>query len=401
MLRKISARKILNSRGQETIEVEVQTDKGFGVASAPAGASTGKHEVIAFPHGVDFAVIFVNEKVNTALRGMDESKQKQVDEKLKEVDGTENFSEMGGSASIATSLAVLNAAANVAKKPLFQFLNPKSETFPYPLGNVVGGGAHGGGSDIQEFLLIPLGAKTVQEAVITNAKLHAKVGQLLAKKDNTFLKSRNDEGGWVTGLGTYQILEVLTSAIAEIAPESKIGMDLAASQLWDGQNYVYKKDNKKFSKEEQIDFIADLMKKYPIVYAEDALQEEDMEGFAELTKKAKGLICGDDLFVTNAAKLAQGIGIGACNSLIIKPNQNGSVTGTLEVMRQAREAGYACIVSHRSGETTDASISHIAVAEEAQLLKTGIVGGERIAKLNELIRMWEKAKSPKMVKISL
>lgn len=400
MLRKIFARKILNSRGQQTIEVEAHSTSGIGIASAPSGASAGSHEAVAFPKGgVDAAVRLVNEQLSKKLVGLDEGDLELVDSKIAGFDGTKNFSGMGGSASIATSLAVLKSAAG--KKPFFRYMNPKAGTFPYPLGNVIGGGAHGGGTDIQEFLLLPLGAKTVGEAVFSNAAAHAGVGSRLTEMRAGFLRSRNDEGGWsVGGHGSEEVFDLLCDVVEDWSG-MKLGIDVAATQLWDGEAYVYTKENKKLSPGEQVDFMLSLAKKYPLAYVEDPLHEEDFDGFAELTGKARGrfLVCGDDLFVTNTSRLEQGIKMGACNSLIIKPNQNGLISGTQKVVEMAKNAGYSCAVSHRSGETTDSGIAHLAVAWGAQLLKSGITGGERTAKLNELIRMWELAEKPRMAVI--
>lgn len=399
MINKIFARKILNSRGQQTIEVEVHSTSGIGVASAPSGASAGKHEAVAFPkggNGVDEAIRLVNSELSKKLGGLTETDLGLIDSKIVELDGTRDFSRLGGSASIATSIAVLKSAAGGA--PLFKYMNPKAGVFPFPLGNVIGGGAHGGGTDIQEFLLIPLGAKTAAEAVFSNAAAHARVGSLLAEMHSGFLRSRNDEGGWsVGGHGSEEVFDLLCDAISDWNG-MKLGIDVAATQLWDGENYVYTKEDKRLSPGEQIDFMVSLAEKYPLAYIEDPLHEEDFEGFAELTRKAKGkfLVCGDDLFVTNTGRLERGVGMGACNSLIIKPNQNGLVSSTENVVKTAQKAGYSCIVSHRSGETTDPGIAHFAVAWGAQLLKSGITGGERAAKLNELIRMWELVEKPRM-----
>lgn len=397
MIKKLLARKISNSRGQQTIEVEAHSTSGVGVASAPSGASAGKHEAVAFPKGgVDEAVRLVNSELSKKLVGLAEGDIAFIDSKIAELDGTRNFSGLGGSAAIATSMAVLKSAAGGT--PLFKYMNPKADSFPFPLGNVIGGGAHGGGTDIQEFLLLPLGAKTAMDAVFSNAAAHARVGSLLAEMHTGFLRSRNDEGGWsVGGHGSEEVFDVLCDAI-EDWKGMKLGIDVAATQLWDGESYVYTKEKKRLSPGEQVDFMASLAKKYPIAYMEDPLHEEDFEGFAELTRKANGKfwVCGDDLFVTNTGRLECGVKMGACNSLIIKPNQNGLVSGTEKTVKMAQKAGYSCIVSHRSGETTDPGIAHFAVAWGAQLLKSGITGGERTAKLNELIRMWELVEKPRM-----
>ncbi len=400
MIDRVNARTILNSRGQKTIEVEVETDRAVARASAPSGASAGKFEVIPFPNGVKAAVDTVKTKIAPLLRSMDEAQQKVIDNKLLELDGTTNLSKIGGSPILATSLAVLRVAAASNDKEIHEFLNPMATSFPYPLGNIIGGGAHGGGTDIQEFLVIPLGAKNFPEAVFTNAAIHAKAKQLLAKRDKKFLSSKSDEGAWATGLPTEDILDLLCEAIREIDPKAKLGLDVAASQLWDGENYAYTRSGKNLTPGEQIDYMLELLGKYPLIYLEDPLHEEDFKGFAALTAKAGGtFICGDDLTVTNSGRLQKALDAKSINSMIIKPNQNGTVSGTLEVLDLAEEKGILRAVSHRSGETNDNTISHLALASESQLLKSGVVGGERIAKLNELIRLWEKVERPTMAKI--
>lgn len=389
MIKRIRAWKILDSRGRPTVSVLVETDKASAYAAAPSGASTGAHEVVAFPKSVDDAVKFVNNDISKALCGKGELNQKMVDDILHEIDGTPNFAKIGGNTAIAVSMAVMKAAAAGSGKELAYFINPKAKKFPYPLGNAVGGGAHGGGTDIQEFLLIPFGAKTYPEAAFENAHMHSLLKDKLKVADDNFLTSRNDEGGWVTGLKAAEILDLMSRVIDEVDSDAKIGLDLASTQLFDGENYNYNKEGLIMSPGEQIDYLADLVKTYPIAYLEDPLQEEDFLGFAELNEKVDCMVCADDLTVTNNVRLLQAIELKSCNTMIVKPNQIGTLSETLNVVETAKENDIATAISHRSGETTDATIAHLALATESLLLKTGIVGGERVAKHNELIRLWK------------
>lgn len=284
-----------------------------------------------------------------------------------------------GRAGVALSFAIFKS------KPL------EVDQFPYPLGNIVGGGKHGGGTDIQEFLISPTKSNNIQDAVFTNAESHRELRDILKKADSNFLSSRNDEGGWVCSLPTEKILEILSKLGEDF--DVQIGLDMASTSLWDEKEgkYVYERARTSYSPGEQIDFIVNLIDTYNLFYVEDPLHEQDWEGFAELTRKAgdRCLISGDDLFVTSAERLKKGIKIGACNSTIIKPNQVGTVGAARITTELAKSRDYRVIVSHRSGETEDATLARVALAFKADFIKTGIVGGERTAKLNELIRLWK------------
>ncbi|MBC7114604.1 MAG: enolase [Archaeoglobi archaeon] len=393
-------RKILDSRGNPTIEAEVITEDGVkGIAAAPSGASTGKYEAKVIP--VDEAIEKAEEKLISELIGICVFEQEYVDEVLREVDGTENFSQIGGNTAIAISMAVAKAAANSLQIPLYRYLGtPFSSSLPYPLGNVIGGGAHAeGATSIQEFLSIPVGASSVLDAVFANAAVHKKVKSILSSEG--IFCGKGDEGAWAPQISDEKAFEIMKRATEEVSDELgfeiRFGVDVAASELWDGENYVYKDVRR--SPEEQLSFIGEMIDRYQLYYVEDPFHEEDFESFAELTSSVKALICGDDLFVTNVERIRKGIELKAGNAVLIKPNQIGTLTDTFRAVSLAREHGYTCVISHRSGETTDNTIAHLAVALELPIIKTGVVGGERIAKLNELIRIEEELVSPKMASL--
>jgi len=401
----LKARKILNSRGNPTIEVDVTTRDegratvGFGRAAAPSGVSRGKHEVIAFPEGgVDVSIKAVKEILGPKLVGASADRLEGIDSLLHELDGTPNFSRIGGNAAVAVSMAVAKAAAAARGLPLYKGMGGEEAVrLPYPLGNVLGGGAHAGkrAPDIQEFLVIPTGAKKFVDAAFANARVHKHVRTLIEAKDPTFAGSRSDEGAWAPDLDSLTAAEIVVQACEKTSGEAgfeiRPALDVAAGSLYDEheKKYLYKRDGKSRDEGEQVDFILDLVGTYKLFYVEDPLHEEDFDGFAELVKKVgrNCLICGDDLFVTNVARIQRGIKIGAANSVLIKPNQIGTLSDTLAAVKLAKQNDYVPVISHRSGETTDETIAHLAVAWGCPIIKTGAVGGERIAKLNELIRI--------------
>jgi enolase len=396
----VTARKILNSRGDATIEVDVTTIDGLGSASAPSGASTGKAEAVPFPEGgVEEAIKKVEELIAPEIIGLYADEQAEIDSLLRELDGTEDFRSIGGNTAYAVSLAVADAAASSYGLPLFQYLGGSlASDLPYPLGNVVGGGKHalGKATDIQEFLVLPLGAPSFSAAVEANTAIHKRLKILLKKLDKTFTGGKGDEGAWAPNVSNDEALEAVSRACKEVSDELSLecraGLDVAASSLWDPKkkHYVYTRDGLSRDAGEQIEYILNLIEKYNLVYVEDPVHEDDFEGLKELTSKSRGcLICGDDLFVTNVKRLSQGIKSGAGNAIIIKMNQVGTLTDTWETTRLAQENGFVPVVSHRSGETAASHIAHLAVAFNAPLIKTGVVGGERIAKLNELVRIVE------------
>jgi len=396
----VMARKLFNSRGKETIEVDIITTDGFGRAAAPAGASKGKAEVVSYPKGgVDAAIKTLEELVVPELIGMDAEEQKEIDSLLHEIDETEDFSKVGGNTAFAISVANAEAAATSYDLPLFQYLSGYlGNELPYPLGNVLGGGKHALGktTDIQEYLVIPFKAPSFAEAAKANIMVHQKIGALLRKADKNFTSGRGDEGAWAPNIENEEALKIVAKACEEVSEdlgiECRACLDVAASSFWNQKEnvYVYSMEGKKRGSGEQLEFMLHLIEEYNLAYVEDPFDENDYESFAELTKKAKKcLICGDDLFVTNRERLNKGIEKCAGNSLIIKINQVGTLTDAWETTRLAKRAGYVPVMSHRSGETTDTHIAHLAVGFSCPIIKTGVLNGERVAKINELIRIEE------------
>jgi len=400
LIKKVKARKVFNIRGEETIEVDITTGNGFGRASAPAGASRGREEAIPYPEGgVDAAIKKVEKVIAPKLVGVDVQRQGEIDLLLHKIDGTENFANIGGNTSYAVSLAISEAAASSLGVPLFRHLAGRlTSELPHPLGNVLGGGKHARANapDIQEFLVLPIRVDSFSKAAKTNVLVHHKVGASLVKKDPTFTGGRTDEGAWAPNLKSEDALEIVVKACEEASEETgvqcRVGLDLAASSFWNPEEkcYVYARDNINRDPGEQLDFVLGMIKKYDLAYVEDPFHEEDFQSFAELTKKVKNcLVCGDDLFVTNKKRLAKGIKMGAANATIIKGNQVGTLTDAWEATLVAQKADYVTVMSHRSGETTEAHIAHLAVAFRCPIIKAGVVEGARVAIINELIRIEE------------
>ncbi len=404
VIKKIAARKILDSRGNPTIEVDVVVGNGkvgTGRAAAPSGASTGKHEVVAFPSGGPDTSIEILKMAASKLVGSSAEKQDEVDSLLHEIDGTPNFSKLGGNAAVATSMAVAKAAASALGIPLYKYFGEEDAShLPYPIGNVLGGGAHAGkmAPDIQEFISIAVGAKRFIDAAFANTRVHKKVREEIESKDKTFTGGKGDEGAWAPNLDSLQAMDVVSQSCEQVSEEVgfevRPALDVAASSLYDEakKKYIYEREGKSRDDGEQIEFIINLIKTHKLVYVEDPLHEEDFDGFAELAQKVGKdcLICGDDLFVTNVERIQKGIKAGAANAVLIKPNQIGTLSDTLAAIKLAKKHNYVTAISHRSGETADETIAHLAVAWGCPLIKTGAVGGERVAKLNELIRIEEE-----------
>jgi len=407
-IEKIKARWILDSRGRPTVEVEVLTrGGGWGRAAAPAGASRGKHEALELRdggkefkgYGVLKAVENVNKIIAPVLIGMDSRKQRDIDNKMIELDGTLNKSRLGSNAVVATSLAVAKAAAETYGQSLFMYLGGRNaRVLPVPLMNIINGGVHAGNNlDIQEFMIAPVGADSFSEAIRIAVEVYYELKNLLKEKYGSLAINVGDEGGFAPPLNTTrEALNVLMDSIKRAGYKPGIdvvlALDVAASQLYIAEEDKYNLDGKRFSRDELLEFYEELVEEYPIVSIEDPLHEEDFVGFSELTKRlgSKILIVGDDLFVTNPARLRQGIEVGAANAILIKVNQIGTLTETIDVVNLAHINNYKAIISHRSGETEDTSISHIAVALNTGLIKTGAPArGERTAKYNELLRIEE------------
>ena len=392
LITEVRLRRILDSRGNPTVEAEIRTESGgFGRGAAPSGASTGEYEAIERP--AEEAIAKAREVAVPRLEGqVYAGDQRGVDGALRGADGTDDFSEIGANSAVAISMAAAKAAADVLGAPLYQHLGGafRGRDFPTPLGNVIGGGEHAAdATHIQEFLAAPVGAPSVSDAVFANADVHAEVGEILA--DRGIPAAKGDEGAWAPSIDDGEAFEIMDEATSSVADdlgfEIGFGLDVAGAELYEDGAYHYGSDTR--SPDEQIDYIAGLIDEYGLVYVEDPLDEDDYDGFAELTERAgdRTLVCGDDLFVTNTERLERGIESGAANSILIKPNQIGTLTDAFDAIELALRNGYDPIVSHRSGETEDTTIAHLAVAVDAPFVKTGTVGGERTAKLNELIRI--------------
>jgi len=392
------ARKIFNNRGDETIEVDVITTGGFGRVGAPAGKSRGKAEVSYYPQGgVEQAIKKIDDLIAPELAGLNADFQQEIDDTLHEIDGTSDFKNIGGNTAFAISLANAEAAANSHGLLLFQFLGGSSaNTLPYPLGNCISGGQHARGKapSIQEYLALPHGAESFLEAQTANTLIHKRIGGSLKKKITSFNGGKSDEGAWIANVTTDDAFEIMARTCEEVGNELDFecgfGIDVAASSFWKPkeQKYMYENGDKKRDTAEQLEYMLELIEKYHLTYIEDPFHEDDFDSFAELTRKSKNcLICGDDLFTTNTERLNNGIKINAGNAIIIKVNQIGTLTDAAETIEMAQRNGYDAVVSHRSGDTCDWHIAHLAVAYKCPVIKTGVVEGARIAKLNELIRI--------------
>ena len=394
IIKDIKLRKIIDSRGNSTVEADISTNDGFGRAAAPAGASTGTFEAQAWPeNNIDLGISHARKKLIPLLTGIPASDQKVFDDIIKNEDGTKNLQNVGGNISVALSLACAKAAADSKNIPLFEHVSKtKSYSIPAPMSNVLGGGAHAiGGTDIQEYLVTSFD-NDVNTAIETNAAVHKEVAKILKEKFPNIALGKGDEGAWVAPLENVEALELVTKAVDNVHKETGVeirtGLDVAASEFYKNGKYVYKEQT--LTPEEQVDFMLGLIEEYDLHSVEDPLDQNDFQSWASLTDQTDSLIIGDDLYVTNSERLKQGIDMKSTNSILIKPNQIGTLTDTVKTVELAKNSDMATVISHRSGETTDTSIAHLGVAFESHAIKTGIMGGERIAKLNELVRISEK-----------
>jgi len=408
MIADISAREILDSRGNPTIEVEVVLDDdSFGRAAIPSGASTGEFEAVELRDGdqgrylgkgVQKAVENVNEEIAPQVIGMDACCQVTLDKTLIELDGTENKGKLGANALLGVSLAAAKAAAEYCGLPLYQYIGGvNAKVLPVPMMNILNGGSHAANNvDVQEFMVMPTGAESFSEALRMGAEIFHNLKKVLSGKGyNTGV---GDEGGFAPDLkSNEEAVEVILEAIEKagyIAGEQvQLALDPAASEFYENGKYVFKKSDKSVkSSEDMVAYWADWVKKYPIISIEDGLDEEDWAGWKILTDELgdKVQLVGDDLFVTNTKRLERGIREGCTNSILIKLNQIGTLTETLDAIRMAKQAGYTCVISHRSGETEDSTIADLAVAVNAGQIKTGSASRtDRICKYNQLLRIEE------------
>jgi enolase 1/2/3 len=396
----IRSRIVYNSRGTKTIEIDVVTDGKFiGRACAPSGASVGKFEAQSFPENKpEEALSMLNANIDRFV-GLQAEDLRAVYDRLRSIDKTDNYSEVGGSVAYALSIAAVDSAANSLGIPLFELLKPtKPYKFPFPLGNVLGGGAHAGPGtpDLQEILACPVGAQNIFDALDMNFKIHRETRKVIESIDKRFTYGKGDEGAWAPNLNNDQGLEVIEKAVNNcgytMGKDMAIGIDFASSSFWneEEQLYEYRRQGIKRDTGEQIEFANMLIHDYKLIYAEDPVQEDDFESMALLTKKnPRTLVTGDDMLVTNAGRVREAVKYGACSGAILKVNQAGSLYEALEFAKECDKNNIKVITSHRSGESVDSHISHIAVATNSKMLKSGVLGGERIAKLNELVRLTE------------
>ena len=402
----VGAREILDSRGNPTVEVEVLLEDGtVSRAAVPSGASTGAFEAYELRDGdkgryggkgVQKAVAGVLDVLGPAVEGFDAADQRLVDAELIAADGTDNKGKIGANAILGVSLAVAKAAADSADLPLFRYLGgPNAHTLPVPLMNIINGGAHADTAlDIQEFMVLPIGAETFADALRWGAEVyHALKGELKKAGQSTGL---GDEGGFAPDLhGARAALDFIVTAIetAGFAPgkDFALGLDVAATEFFENGSYAFEK--RSYTGEELTTFWVDLVKDYPLATIEDPLAEDDWDGYVHLTRELgdKVQIVGDDFFVTNPVRLKKGIDLHAANSILVKVNQIGTLTETLDAVSMAQRAGYTTIISHRSGETEDTTIADLAVATDSGQIKTGAPArSDRVAKYNQLLRIEEE-----------
>ncbi len=404
----VYAREVLDSRGNPTVEVEVQLESGAkGHAIVPSGASTGTYEAVELRDGdkgryLGKGVLKAVENVNTVIApeiiGYDALDQVEIDSKMIELDGTPNKANLGANAILAVSMAVARAAADALDVPLYTYLGGfNAKTLPVPMMNIVNGGEHADNNiDVQEFMVLPIGLPTFSEALRAGTEIfHALKGVLKAKGLNTAV---GDEGGFAPNLGSNEealstILEAIEKAGYKAGEEIFLGMDVASTEFFKDGKYHLEGEGKSFTPAEFVDLLASWVEKYPIISIEDGCSEDDWEGWKLLTEKLGGKVqlVGDDLFVTNTERLADGIEKGVGNSILVKVNQIGSLTETFDAIEMAKRAGYTAVISHRSGESEDSTIADIAVATNAGQIKTGAPSRtDRVAKYNQLLRIEDR-----------
>lgn len=396
----IKGRILFNSRGSKTVEVDIVSDNKFtGRVCAPSGASVGKYEAVSFPDSDPKTSLQILNDNAQKFIGLDAGDLKTIHDTIKTFDDTPNYAKCGGALAFAITIAATDSASKALGQPLFKTLGGDRDfRFPFPLGNILGGGAHAGPGtpDIQEILVCANGAKTIQESIQMNLTVHAELKKILQKKDPTFTNGRGDEGGWAPKANNTDALELSAKAIEQLGytlgKEVSLGIDFASSTQWspEKQKYLYDRAGFENTSKDQIEFASDLIRKYKLIYAEDAVHEEAFDDMAEITSRFPDtMVAGDDLTVTNKNILQKAIDKKSCNAAILKVNQAGSLFDALEFAGLAERRDIKLITSHRSGESTDSQIVHIGIATGSKMLKVGIVGGERVAKLNELLRLAE------------
>ena len=405
----VYAREVLDSRGNPTVEVEVALESGaVGRAIVPSGASTGAFEAVELRDGdkgryigkgVEKAVANVNEIIAPELEGMDAFDQPAIDALMIELDGTHNKGKLGANAILGVSMAVARAAAEELGLPLFQYIGGvNAKQLPVPMMNILNGGEHADNSvDVQEFMILPVGAKSFREGLRMGAEVFHSLKKVLSERG--FACGVGDEGGFAPNLGSNRealelIVEAIEKAGYEPGKDVMLGLDVAATEMYDKETKLYdlKHEGKKLTAEQMVDLYEEWVNNFPIVTIEDGLDEEDWDGWKVLTDRLgkKVQLVGDDLFVTNTERLERGIEAGVANSILIKVNQIGTITETLDAIEMAKRAGYTAVISHRSGETEDTTIADLAVAVNAGQIKTGAPSRtDRVAKYNQLLRIEE------------
>ena len=403
----IVGREILDSRGNPTVEVDVVLKDGaFGRAAVPSGASTGAHEAHELRDGgkryegkgVKRAVEAVNSEIRNGLQGFDAHDQRGLDQRLRDLDGTSNKKRLGANAILGVSLAAAKAAARTHSQPLYRYLGgPKATLLPVPMMNIVNGGAHADNPiDFQEFMIVPVGAPSIAEAVRMGAEVFHALRSAL--KQAGYTTAVGDEGGFAPDLASTRaaldfVMAAITAAGYRPGEDIYLALDVAATELFHDGRYILEGEKRTLTSAEMTAYYAELVASYPIFSIEDGMAEDDWEGWHGLTA-ALGDRCqlvGDDLFVTNVARLKEGIDKGIANAILVKVNQIGTLTETLDAVRMAQQAGYAAVMSHRSGETEDATIADLAVATNCGQIKTGsLARSDRVAKYNQLIRIEEE-----------
>ena len=404
----IHAREIMDSRGNPTVEVDVTlSDGSFGRAAVPSGASTGAHEAVELRDGdkkrflgkgVLKAIDSVNDAIADALVGMDATDQIAIDDVMIALDGTPNKAKLGANAILGVSLATAKAAADAVGLPLWRYVGgAHARTLPVPMMNIVNGGAHADNPiDFQEFMILPVGAPSLKEAVRWGAEVFHTLKSALKKEGHN--TNVGDEGGFAPNLPSAEAaldfcMKAIEQAGFSAGKDMYLGLDCASTEFFKNGSYHYEGEGKTRSIAEQVDYLAGLVAAYPIVTIEDGMSEDDWEGWKLLTEKIGGKcqLVGDDLFVTNVSRLSRGIKEGIANSILVKVNQIGSLTETLAAVEMAQRAGYTAVMSHRSGETEDSTISDLAVATNCGQIKTGsLARSDRLAKYNQLIRIEEE-----------
>ncbi|TLX69042.1 MAG: enolase [Thaumarchaeota archaeon] len=400
LISSLKGRIVFNSRGSKSIEIDVVTDNKFlGRACAPSGASVGSHEVPSFvDNNPELTLRKFNSNIDKFI-GVEASNPKSIFEVLKSVDTSASFTGIGGSVAYALSVAAAASASNSLNVPLFAMLKKQGPyRYPYPLGNILGGGAHAGPGtpDIQEVLVCPIGANNIREALQMNFDIHREVRVQLEKMDKKFTYGRGDEGAWAPNLNNDQAISIVAQAIEnsglKLGNDVALGIDFASSSLWDSKReyYNYSRQGLVRTTDEQINFVDDLIEKYHLIYAEDPVNEDDFESMAIITRQNKNcLVTGDDMLVTSTDRVNEACKYGACSGAILKVNQAGTLYNSLDFAENCAKNNISLITSHRSGESVDSHISHIALATSSKMIKTGVVGGERVSKLNELLRLSE------------